>query len=289
NCGRIEVVKLGYHEKSERYAGPGEFVYYPYPLKDSHKGMNGVTAMVSGWEFRGSSILAALAASKAGTDLVKIYVRGSSPDLISVSYPSLIVRDTDRIGNATEEIGKADCVLVGPGMGKEKEASDFMKHVMSSTRNRIVVDADALAIVAQDPSLLEGRESVLTPHGGEFRKLTGKEPTEENAISAARKLNAVILMKGEVDIITDGTTTIHSEGGNPRLTMGGTGDILAGLVAFFMAKGIQPVRSASMASYLLKRTADYLFRDKAYWYDQMDLLETLAGTMKWIEAFIHSS
>ena len=111
------------------------------------------------------------------------------------------------------------------------------------------------------------------------------EPDEKNARKAAADLGTVVLLKGRVDIITDGTRVIYSEGGNQRLTMGGTGDMLAGVVASFMSKGMPPLWAASLASYVLKRSADSLFEEKSIWYDQHDLMNMIPGTLKWTESF----
>ncbi|MHB8395661.1 MAG: NAD(P)H-hydrate dehydratase [Thermoplasmataceae archaeon] len=285
NCGQIHVVRLNYHEKSENYSGPGEFAYFPYPSRSSHKGMNGTVALVSGWEFHGSAVMAAESAGKAGADLVKIYSNGTDGDSIPFLHPSIIVRKIGSIEDPVKEIGKSGCVMVGSGMGRGKESMDFMEKTMKGTTGNLVIDADGIHLISEKPSLISGRKAVLTPHAGEFRDLTGMEPDEKNARKAAADLGAVLLLKGRVDIITDGTRVIQSEGGNQRLTMGGTGDMLAGIVASFMSKGMPPLWAASLASYVLKRSADSLFEEKSIWYDQQDLMNTIPGTLKWTESF----
>ncbi|MCL5786102.1 MAG: NAD(P)H-hydrate dehydratase [Candidatus Thermoplasmatota archaeon] len=289
NCGKIQVVKLNYHEKSENYSGPGDFVYFPYPKKDSHKGMNGIVAVVAGWEFPGSSLMAAQAAAAMGADLVKIYWPAGMAAGGAISHPSTIFRNVDDLKDPYEEIGNANCILLGPGIGKSQKSMDFMEKILQRLHNSTVIDADGIYLLSKKPHLSHGKNSVITPHSAEFKMLTGEEATPANAAKTAKSSGSVILLKQSTDVITDGTRTILSDGGNPRLTMGGTGDILAGMVASLMARGTPPLWASSLSSFVLKRTGDELFREKSLWYDQFDLIRKIPDTMAWVEGLYRAA
>ncbi len=269
NSGMIVIRDIGIPASCFNHSGPGDFVYYPLPLSSSHKGMNGELSVIAGWESYGAGVISSKAALSTGIDLVKVYLPPTMIDRFASHSVEFMLREYDQ--KYIEQISKSSAILIGPGLGTGDDRSEMIHGILERYTGPIVLDADALKIMR--PEVLKGKNAVITPHRKEFEIFTGLDPTEENAISSAQRYGFTVLLKGETDIITDGRMKIHSPGGNARMTMGGTGDMLAGLVAGFVAKGMPSVRAASFASYINKASADLCYVEKGYWYSVQDMLE----------------
>ncbi len=281
NSGKIEVCDIGIPEEVRNYAGPGDLVYYRQPSGSSHKGMNGTLAILGGWEYYGSSVISGLAALSMATDLVRIYVSGRNYQIVASYSPYLIVRDTSALeGKWEEELLSHRAVLVGPGMGQGKESLNAMKEVVKKSRSPLVIDADGIKLASTIKGSLSGKMPVFTPHHREFQILAGEGASKDNAEAFARKNGCIIVLKGEEDVVTDGKRTIIVRGGNPRMTMGGTGDMLAGIIAACASRGIEPFRAAVMGAYINKKAAERAYELKSYWYGIDDMLESVPAVMK---------
>ena len=269
NSGIIRIADVGIPDDCFSNSGPGDFIFYPIPEAASHKGMNGIVSVVAGWESFGAGVMTSLSALRTGVDLVKVYL---PKDRIMAFYgysPELMLNEFDR--GSIDEINRSHCLLIGPGMGKEGFDREAAESTIRECRVPMVIDANTLKVI--DRSLLKGKEVVVTPHHGEFEIFSGLKPTERNARSVARETGCVVLLKGSTDIITDGKTTLHGVGGNARMTMGGTGDMLAGLVAGFTARGMPLLNAASFSAYVNKSAGELAFVEKGYWYSAMDMME----------------
>ena len=207
-------------------------------------------------------------------------------------------------------IKEDDAILIGPGMVRTDTAPTPSEHMAldailalddegeltarltqyvlrNHTAKRFVLDAGALQMM--HPEWLAGlsQAPILTPHQGEFARLSGQdvaglsvEQKAEVARQFAQKHSCILLLKAVTDIVTDGTDVWLIEGGNAGLAKGGTGDILAGLVASFYTK-TTPVNAAIIASYLLKRAADLLYSEVGYWYNNSDLIARIPAVLAW--------
>jgi len=149
----------------------------------------------------------------------------------------------------------------------------------------IVVDADAIRAVGVDPRCLAGKRAVVTPHSREFQALTGKTlpdaPEERAGIvrEAAKALGVVILLKGHVDIVTDGTRLKFNYTGNPGMTVGGTGDVLCGVVAGLMSKGMSPYDAARLGAFTNGYAGDLAFKVKSYGLTSVDVADNLGRVL----------
>ncbi len=230
------------------------------PPKDSHKGENGRLLIIAGSrQFHGAAMLPILGARRF-CDLVFHYPAEKDPGLIFAvkTIPDVIVlRDL-------KMLSKMDCVLFGNGIGNAK--FDVKK-----LKGNLIVDADGLKkIKGKIP-----KGALLTPHEGEFAMLFGVAGTEKNVKAMAKKHKCTILRKGLVDIISDGEKTVRVIGGNPGLTKGGTGDVLAGLVAALGCKN--PLfYSAVEGSRMVKKAGSRLMKKYGYNYCASDLAEEIA-------------
>jgi NAD(P)H-hydrate epimerase len=182
---------------------------------------------------------------------------------------------------------KATAIVVGPGIGLHKEsfnAISILLDRLESLHKPTLMDADALK--AFEP--LQRKMSfpvVLTPHTGEFEILSGRDiPTElekkvEEVKSRSKKSGAVILLKGKIDIISDGLRVKLNRTGNPGMTVGGTGDLLSGIVASLMAQGCRPFEAAVAGAFINGAAGDFAYIEKGFHIMATDLLDHIPYTM----------
>jgi NAD(P)H-hydrate epimerase len=242
-----------------------ELVYLAYRARrrNSRKGENGRVLVVGGsYLYHGAPLLSALGASKVGVDLVYLAVpnviaapiRSYSPTFIVLPLPDSKLT-TGCVNKLLKWLPEVDAAVVGPGLGKQKtEGMKKLVRELALKGVRVVLDADALrAEVTQEVS---GKPSVLTPHQGELKRIFNKDLDEklESRASALKEAAAqaktTILLKGAVDIISDGSRIAFNKTGTPAMTVGGTGDVLAGLVAAFLALGAEPFAAAAAGAYI---------------------------------------
>ena len=230
------------------------------PPKKSHKGQNGKLQIIGGSRvFHGAAMLTILAARRF-VDLVYFKPAEKDPYLIKAvkSIPEVIVADKTK---------DADVVLFGNGIADVK--------IKVPKARKLVIDADGLRRVRG--KIPKG--AILTPHGGEFRMLFRCEATKETVKEMAKKHKCVILKKGFVDIISDGkriaTNTVH----NPGMTKGGTGDVLAGLVAALACKN-DPFDACVAGAKIIGTAGNMLMKKYGYNYCASDIAEILPEAYK---------
>ncbi len=242
-----------------------EFVAERIPprSRDSHKGMNGTACIVGGGRiYHGAPYLAAMGALRTGLDLVYAAVpaliapsiRALSPDIIVYPMPdSKLTRgNANRLAGWLPELG---CIAVGPGLGPQNPAE--LTHALTKLASKsktLVVDADALR-----PSILpvaSVAKMVVTPHAGEFERLFGVKLELETGVRAVRVMKTAgehrltILAKGTVDVVSDGERVALNGVHSPAMTGGGTGDVLTGVTAGLVAKGLEPFDAACCAAFI---------------------------------------
>jgi hydroxyethylthiazole kinase-like uncharacterized protein yjeF len=265
---------------------------YPERRPDAHKTDFGHLLIVGGSRrYMGSApalaALAALAALRGGVDLVTVAVpeiaatavAAYSPNYITVPLngQQLTTSNLQQIINLAE---KATAFVIGNGLSKEKKSLTLAMRFVAKTKLPGVVDADALDIF-EDRKL--GRENlVLTPHAGEFERLTGKDVSEvtfEEQKAAvkhlAQELNATVVLKGEVDYITNGQAAAINNTGNAYMTVGGTGDVLAGLIGAFLAQGTEPFIAAQAGAYINGVAGDQAAKIKKQALVATDIIDTI--------------
>jgi len=301
--GDLDVINIGIPPEAEIYTGPGDLRLAVKPRgKFTHKGENGRLLIIGGSSrYVGAPSLAALAALRVGIDLavlavpssIALAVRKYSPSLIVVPLPSEGILDRSCIPSIKEELKSADAVVMGMGLGLDKETRVTVKEIMEylkSTGIPAVIDADALKALGEYHGALRSTNAVVTPHSGEFFALTGEKLPKERedgwkdrlgtVMKWASKLNVTFLLKGRYDIITDGERYKIKTIGNPGLTAGGTGDVLAGIVGGFMSRGADPYRSAVAASFLNSHAGDILAESMGYHYTARDLVDAIPSALK---------
>lgn len=300
--GELDVINIGIPPEAEIYAGPGDLRLALKPRPEySHKGENGRLLVVGGSSrYVGAPSLTALAALKVGVDLAVVTVpysitpsvRAYSPDLIAAPLPSEGVMDSACIPSILREAQAADAVVVGMGLGLEEETRAAVINLVTKLNEigkPMVIDADALKALGGVRGELTFKNAVLTPHAGEFLALTGNKLPEEEDVGWegrleivkrwAKNLNATILLKSRFDIITDGERYKIKTIGNPGLTTGGTGDVLAGIVGALMSKGQVPFRAAVGGSFLNSYAGDLLEAEMGHHFSAEDLVNKIPAAL----------
>ncbi len=244
---------------------------------DVHKGSLGRLSVIGGCsDYKGAPLLALKAALKSGAGMVKgIFPQYSSPSFFNIP-PEIIINTVstsqDHHGyESLEEIlnktADADAFVIGPGLGRLYSTTQFVIDFILKTRKPILIDADGL-FAFSSPEGLEtlakrGGEIVLTPHMGEFSRLTGKTVTEikerrfEILRDFAKRHQCTVVLKDATTVIcTHEGQIIVNITGNEGLATGGSGDVLSGIIGAFLARGLQGHRAAQLGVYLHGLTAD---------------------------------
>jgi NAD(P)H-hydrate epimerase len=182
---------------------------------------------------------------------------------------------------------KVTAIAVGPGLGLHRETVEAVKEIMMIAEERkipILLDADGLKAFASFKHRLE-IPAVLTPHMGEYMILTGEklpdnlEDRAEHVMRTAENLNATILLKSYVDIVSDGFRTKFNFTGNPGMTVGGTGDVLSGIVAALLAQGTDPFEASVAGAFINGAAGDFVAAEKGYHMVATDLLDWIPKVM----------
>ncbi len=261
----VVVRKIGIPPEASIYVGPGDALLN-LPRRDprSKKGDNGKVLVIGGSHtFSGAPYFSAIASLRSGADLVYVVVPESISSIISERSPDLIVigvKGRDFSVQNLEEIEpwiqRADAIVVGPGMGVSPETENFSIELvqrLKTTDKKVVLDADALKSCR---GMELSPNFVITPHAGEFEIFSGKKPSQNfrtrisQVIDIAREHKTNILLKGFIDVISDGSRFRLNKTGNPAMTVGGTGDVLTGIIATLMARKLDPFTSAYLGAFI---------------------------------------
>ena len=298
HAGELIVLPIGIPAEAETYTGPGDFstIWRPRPPA-SHKGEFGRLLIIGGSEnFTGAPAFSALAATKCGTDLVYVaspestanIVASYSPDLITIRLPGDHLKPTG-VTELERWLRLADAVILGPGIGLHEDTIEFVWKIIAlaeALNKPLVLDADALKIFAEKKRPLK-TIAVMTPHRGEFAAVAKKKIGEnleskvETAEQLALEVGAIIILKGQIDIITDGKRTKLNRTGNPYMTVGGTGDVLTGVLGAFLAQNILPFRASAAAVFLNGLAGDMLIAQDGPAITGSKLVEYVPKAMKY--------
>lgn len=290
--GKLVVADVGIPPEAELYAGPGDI--YRVKRKRSpkaHKGNYGKLMIVGGSEtYTGAPALAGLAALRTGVDLVYVAAPREAAQVISRYSPNLITLKLSADYLIPEDVkilepflSQATAVTLGPGLGTRSETSEAVKLLLERiemARITLLLDADGLKLFGKLKPRLKVRY-ILTPHSREYEILTGEKLLEsleqkvKQVKKTARRLGAVILLKGNMDIISDGKRVKLNCSGNPGMTVGGTGDTLAGIVGGFLAQGINPYDAAVAGAFVNGIAGDLVHRRKGYHLIPTDIIEEI--------------
>lgn len=295
-AGEVIVADIGIPLEAELYTGPGDVrKVMKVRRKDSHKGDYGYVLIVGGSEtFSGAPALAALSALRVGAGLsilavpesVAGSIRAMSPDLVVYATPGSHL-NAEAMQLIFKLMSKVDSVVVGPGLGLHEETIEAVRAIVKEARDRslpVVVDADGFKAFKGSQSLLKG--VVATPHRGEFKQVFERELEArwfENAgmlVELSRKYEFTLLLKGFETVITDGLNLKVNKHATPGLAVGGTGDVLSGIIATFLAWGNSGFSSAASAAYVHGEAALKAVEEKGFHITASDLIEKIPDVMR---------
>jgi hydroxyethylthiazole kinase-like uncharacterized protein yjeF len=257
------------------------------PLADSHKGQNGKLLIIGGSHLFHAASLWALTVASRIVDLVhycSVPENNRHVQEAKNEFRNGIVIPRESVG---EYIKEDDCILIGPGMTRDKETYALTNTLLANNKKKQwVIDAGAIQML---DLIRIPNTSILTPHHQEFALLWGKMPqtcNKKNAVSDkervktfAKYYQCIVLLKGQIDIVSDGEDVRMIEGGNAGMTKGGTGDVLAGLIAALACKN-DPLLATIAGSFINKKAGDALYTKVGPFFNATDLANQIPLIMK---------
>ena len=262
--------------------------------KEAHKGDFGKILLLCGSRgFTGAAYLAAMGALRSGAGLTFLGVPESIYEIEAVKLNEPVVfplpDEGGKLSEAAipeilERLPQMDAILIGPGLGQSEGTYQVVKAILEAAKCPVVLDADGINVMAAHKDILRGRTNptVLTPHAGEFARLGGKS---EDRVAAAeemsRELGCILLLKGHHTVITDGASTYINPTGNPGMAVGGSGDVLAGIITALLGQGIEPLKAAACGAWLHGAAGD-ICADEIGQYGMLptDMLHVLPRLLK---------
>lgn len=261
----------------------------------AHKGNFGKVLLLCGSRgFTGAAALAARGALRTGAGLVYLGVPESIYLIEAAKLDEPIVfplddyegtLSEDAIPEIMKYLPRMDAVLLGPGLGQSDGVRKVVKSVLENYRGPVVVDADGINVLSRHRDLLRGRAfpTIATPHDVEFVRLGGciGDDRAESAAALAGELGCIVLLKGHESVITDGKISYINRTGNPGMAVGGSGDVLSGIIVSLLGQGIAPLEAAACAAWLHGAAGD-LCAESLGQYGMLpsDMVEALPRLLK---------
>ena len=257
--------------------------------ENAHKGDFGRILLLCGSRgFTGAAYLAAMGALRSGAGLVYLGVPESIYAIEAVKLNEPVVfslpedggmLSADAIPEILERLPRMDAVLIGCGLGQSEGTFAVVKAVLENAACPVVLDADGINVLSRHKDILRGSAAptILTPHAGEYRHLAGE--MEPGAL--AKDLGCIVLLKGHRTRITDGETSYINPTGNPGMAVGGSGDLLAGIIVSLLGQGMAPLTAAACGAWLHGAAGDLCAKEMGqYGMLPTDMLEALPRLLK---------
>ena len=261
----------------------------------AHKGCFGKILLLCGSVgFTGAAALAAKAALRSGAGLVFLGVPQSIYAIEAIKLDEAIVfplpeEDGKLSERALDEIlrrlPQMDAILIGPGLGQSCGVLTVVRKVLEAFSGPVIVDADGINVLSAHRDILRGRKAptIVTPHDVEFSRLGGYigNNRAESAASLARELGCIVLLKGHRTVITDGAVCYTNQTGNPGMAVGGSGDVLAGIIVSLLGQGIAPLEAAACGAWIHGAAGDLCARElRQYGMLPSDMVQNLPRLLK---------
>ncbi|MCR4889093.1 MAG: NAD(P)H-hydrate dehydratase, partial [Ruminococcus sp.] len=279
-CGKLNIADIGIPIKAYEAASEGRYYvrldrnslagYPPMRERDAHKGTFGSVLIIAGSSsMRGAAAFAAIGALRTGTGLVRVASVEKCLDTVASLAPeaTYIEMEADDYGNMLfdssrdillDAMKKSDAVVIGPGMGVTNDTKEILRLVVQNAEIPVIIDADGINCIAEDIEILVNKRSevILTPHPGEMSRLLKCETKmiNDNRVTVAEKYaekyGITLVLKGAGTLISDSKRTASNHTGNPGMSRGGSGDILAGMIGSIAAQGYTPFDAACAGVYM---------------------------------------
>ncbi len=266
--GHWEVLPIGLHESAIKET-PSHFNFVTSktvnPLLQSrskfgHKGTYGHALLIAGsYGMMGAAVLATKACLASGVGLLTVHVPKVGYNIIQSSVPEALVEidQSELIFTDEKDVEKFTAIGIGPGLGKGVTRAQAIKKVFEASKKPMVIDADALNIISENTELLSiiPKNSIITPHPGEFDRLFGKSECGSQRFEVAQKMSAkyniIIVLKGAfTQIFTPNGDIYFNSTGNPGMAAGGSGDVLTGLTTGLLAQNYSSLNASLVGVYI---------------------------------------
>ncbi|MBU0530655.1 MAG: NAD(P)H-hydrate dehydratase [Candidatus Aenigmatarchaeota archaeon] len=259
----------------------------------SHKGNHGHVAVIGGSKrYSGAPGLAALSSLRAGADLATVIAPKRAADIVAAFSPDLITYPLTgnfitraHLREVLEITKNVDAVVIGSGLGRNKQSLDFVLQFLQKTNIPCVIDADAIYAFMKNTELLK-ENHIITPHAYEFEVLSDHIP-DNNIINRTKlvhmftsKHRTTVLLKGHVDVISNGINIAVNKTGTPYMTVGGTGDVLAGICGALLALGNKPFESACAGAYINGQVGNRLSKEIGPSLTATDLISNIYKVLR---------
>lgn len=255
--------------------------------KDVHKGTFGHALLIAGSTGKmGAAILAARACLRTGCGLLTVNIPPTVSAIFPIAIPEAMVLSREE---SNFSLLHFDAIGIGPGMGISEESSNLLLKILHQQCQRVVMDADALSILAENNNHWKSvpLNTILTPHPKEFDRMFGMHNSLEDRISTAQKIckeyGWIIVLKGFQTHIIDKENIYQNTNGNSGLAKGGTGDLLTGMITALLAQKYLPIHAACLAVFLHGAAADLCLHTQSN--ESMlatDVIENIGNTFKLI-------
>lgn len=290
--GGIIVSDIGIPLEAEILTGSGDLHRLKKRYSNSHKGQNGKILIVGGSDFySGAPALAGLASLSSGADIVFIACPEYVADNIRNYSPNFIVKNLkgkylnlDNVEDILDLSKNVDCVLMGCGAGLNEETSKLLNILCHKINKPIVLDADALKLVDKK-IIINKKNIVLTPHKSEFKSFFNESvefDLKDNIPDFVKQIQkivsnieATIVLKGEIDLIINSKRFKLNKTGNSGMTVGGTGDVLAGIISSLISQGNDIFTSALVGTYINGLAGELAHEKYGYNFSALDLIKFL--------------
>ncbi len=306
-AGEILVAEIGLIKDSEIFAGPGDVLFrIPKRPKNAIKGGNGKVLTIGGsYHYFGAPFYVSSAALLSGADLSFL----ASPEKVAYAAaqnnPGIIpfplngdYLNKDHITLLLEEAKRVDVIAIGPGLGNKEETKETVIELINSLKGKpIVIDADALKALA-DADIKLWDNAILTPHRGEAALLAKREGDPEDlAKEISKKYNATVIVKAPIDVICSPKGKCrYNKSGHPAMAVGGTGDVLTGIISGFLARRIaltndpDALNVVAASAYVSGRAGEIAVKNKGQNITAVDVLNSIQNVLKEIEEeYTHGS
>ena len=267
----------------------------PDRIPDSHKGDFGRVLLLCGSRgYTGAAALAAMGALRCGAGLVYLGVPDSIYAIEAVKLTEPVVFPLPEedgmlsklaMDKISQMLPNMNAVLIGPGLGQSDGTFAIVKSVLEQFSGAVVIDADGINVLAGHIDLLRGRTAptILTPHEGEFCRISGQACKDRiaTAVQFAADNQVILLLKGHRTVITDGADCYINHTGNPGMAVGGSGDVLAGMIVALLGQGVSPLQAAACGAWLHGAAGDLCEKEIGqYGMLPTDMLQVLPRLLK---------
>lgn len=255
----------------------------------SHKGERGKVLIVGGsHKYYGSPIFNAIGAEQSGADLITLFMPKEHIDAAKMYSLNIFLNDF-----VTQDLGLRDigmimqasehnhAMLIGSGVALDIDTTHAIELILRDVRIPVVIDGDAL-----QPEILQIKKSskwIVTPHGGEYKRMFGEAVSEQSVLKNAKKHHMCIVAKGTVDYISDGEQVYANHTGCPQMRVGGTGDALAGIITSYIAQGFSPFEASKAACHYFGALGEFL-ASESHSITTLGMLHTYAQFCKSFES-----